>query len=280
MKIGILKNRNRFGHIGGNSTYTHLIIENSDDVLIYNDILSKRNADANVNLWFGFKSQNFRQTISDYMVHEMPNTHTETKVLAYKLNYKDTDTSITEYCQMSDNIVSDKCSRILDHINNGKIVRINDVGGYCYIDDMSDYDVLFEPTVEQVINFIHFRTLQKEKYEINKETVIIENDKNIYNKFIEHLPFNDFNELTDFKNTIRIYTEQEIVELFVNGIKNGLKNICFETTGQDLHQIRKMCLLLDKVVELTNVKLNLYIRTYSKQVLKIFKNYNVIHIKY
>lgn len=71
MKIGILKNRNQFGHIGGSDTYLHLLIENVDDVLLYNKYLSQLRAQETSDLWFGFKSQTFRKSISDYMVHEL-----------------------------------------------------------------------------------------------------------------------------------------------------------------------------------------------------------------
>lgn len=284
MKIGLLKNRNQFGHIPREDqdtyNYTHLIIENSNDVLLYNDILAHKNANDNTELWFGFKSQNFRNTISDYMIHETKPTP-ESKLLAFKLDHKETDTSLLEYCEMSDNIVSDKCASILKYINQGKTVRINKMGGYCFIDDndINNYDELFEPTVQELNNFIYFGELKKDKIKITKSSVIIENGTYVSDSFKEKLKdlgIDECDELLDFKRNIRIYTDEDIVKIFVDGVKNGLKNICFETTGQDLHQVRKMKELLDNVVKLTKTDITLYIESYNKKVFDIFNDYKII----
>jgi hypothetical protein len=286
MKFATLENRNDYGHKGGDYNYTHLLLETPEDVLAYNKILANRNAQTNTDLWFGFKGQNFRQTISDYMIHEATNISPETIVLGIKLQYKQTDTSLMEYCEMSDNIVSDKCQRILNHINNGHIVRINHKGGYCYINekDYNDYDTIIENvTEEQLISFIYFGKLENKKYTITNPTVIIENDNSVAECFTNRLILQDIDpnlidKLTNFKNTIRTYTDEEIVKLFVDGINNGLKNICFETSGQDLHQIRKMCILLEKVVALTKVEIKLYISCGHEDVFDIFSNFEVINI--
>lgn len=282
MKFGILKDRNQFGHRGGDQTYTHLLLENSEDVYLYNEILANKNAETNVNLLFGFKSQNFTDTLYNYAIHQNSQMSTETKLLLHKLNNKDTRTDILEYCKMSDDIVSDKVLKILEHIESGKIIRINMVGGYCFVSDTmyADYDEIIDAEYEQIYSFIHFGKIDFERFSITKNTVVIENDNCLSTDFVKLL-LNysaDFDVLYNFRNVIRTYTNTEIVELFVNATKNGLINICFETTGQDLHQLRKMCLLLQKVQEITHINYNLYIKTYNKEVYEIFKSFNIIKL--
>lgn len=281
MKIGIIKNRNEYGHKGGDKNYTHLIIETTDDVLKYNEILARKNADENVGLYFGYIRQNFRNTINDYAVHEA-SVSAETQLLMAQLKYKETDTTMVDYCEMSDNIVNNKCQSILKYVTNGKTIRINNVGGYCFVDDLNDYDELIEkPSIEQVTTFTYNGKLEKHEYKITTDTVVIENDITLSDTFKEHLSeyINEYDEFVDFKRIVRMYSDKELVELFVSGIKNSLKNIAFSTTGQDLNQIRKMHQLLLTITELTGVKLNLYISTHNKEVFEIFSDFNIIKLK-
>lgn len=285
MKIGLLKNRKENGQRGGEITYTHLIIEDVDDVFLYQEILSEKNANVNTSVLFGFNSQNFRNTLNNYLVHEVDNIPAETRLLAFQLENKETDTSLVDFCIMSDKIVYDKCVNILKHINQGKTIRINNAGGYSFVseEEINDYDELFEAEKNEIFSVIHFGELKHEKYNITKKVVIIENDLSLDSGFREKLDnvlgHSDYDVLLNFKNTIRTYTDGEVVRLFTGAVKKGLNSICFQTTGQDLYQIRKMVRLLDKVVELTGVEFKIYIDTDNLEVFKFFNGYEAIKIK-
>lgn len=223
MKIGILKDRNQFGHKDGTDNYIHLLVENIDDVGVYYNILNDRNAKENTDLYLGFKSQSYREYISDYAIHES-NSKAETIVLLHKLNNKETNTSLLEFCQMSDDIVLQKCLSFTKYVNNGKIIRVNNVGGYCFIDDTEDYDELFEPTVEQIESFIRKGDLDKPTINLTKEVLVVENSNYLHDTFTDVLRsygVNYYDTIFNLKETFRFLSDSEIVELFVNAVNKN-----------------------------------------------------------
>lgn len=281
MKIGILKGRNRFGHKnkGGTDTYIHLLVETLEDVNAYYSILNERNAKENIDLYLGFKSQSFRKDIGDYAVHEAK-TKPETRALLMQLYFKETKTSLVEYCQMSDNVVSRKILSFIEYIEKGKVIRVNHNGGYCFVDGSEDYDELFEPTTEQLESFIRKGDLDKPEINLTKEVLVVENSGYLSSNFEELLKvknFVDYDTIFNLKETLRFLTDDEIVKVFVKAVNNGLKIICFETTGQDLHQLKKMEILLTRVKYITEKDISLLIKTYRTSVTDIFKdNFNLI----
>lgn len=278
MKIGV-KNRDIFGNKNGDKAFTNLIIENLADSDKYYEILAPKVAQEHSDIFFGFNSQSYRTSISDYIIHEGLSS-AETKLLCFKLSQKDTDTDMIEFSQMSDNIINEKCNNIKKYVEKGYTVAINSVGGYSFVEDISMYDELIEPTDEQIKTFIYKGSLQKPSLEITKRTVIIENDKEISTTLKNKLPseIQEYDELVDFKRNISLFTDEEIVTAFVKAVKNGMENIVFETTGQDLQQIIKMNLLLNKVKDITKVNISLYILSYNEKVYEQFSGFNMIKL--
>lgn len=270
---------NEYGHPlkeGDRSyTYTHLIIENTEDVNRYQDAYMPLTAEKNVNALFGFKSQNFRSSLSDYLAHEGINTAPETSLLAVKLALKETDTSIVDVCRMSDDIMIHKIMRIYKWIDEGYMVRINNKGGYCYIDTLQNYDSFFEPTDKQLATFINTGKVIDLDFEITKPTIVIENAQNVndtfLNKIYSYIPASEIQIINMFKARTIGFKDKDYIEIFSNGIKNGMRNICFQTTGQDFHNIQKLHFLLMGIVKMNpSINFKLYFDTYNDKVKKLF----------
>ncbi len=291
MKKGFLKtteNSPTLNIVGKVHDNEFLILENSDDVLKFSEPYVQITAQKNIDAWFGFRSQNYRTKFNDYLVHEGINVAPETTLLAMRLMVKETDTSIIELCEMSDKIIYDKINLLHRSLELGKYVRVNSKGGLCPINTLDDLDSFEElENDSEIVNFIQYRTFKnKEALEIKESSVIIENDKRIDESFIKELKkyeIEKFSSLTEFKTRTLLFKDKDYLELFQKGIENGLRNICFETTGQDQHSLIKMNILLKTLLKMNaDKKFKLFISTYNKTTKDIFQskdNLEVINIK-
>lgn len=283
MKIGI-KTCNKFGHKlrEGDApfTYTHLIIENLDDLVLYNEPYKEINSEKNVNALMGFKSQTFRSTFGDYLAHEQPSASPVSKLMGFKLALKETDTSIQEFCQMSDDIMSNKLVSMYKYLDKGLLIRINNSGGYCSIDEIEWYDELFEPTNKQLISFINTGKVETDALVINNRTVVIENSENISKEFTNDIKNQGvFNPqiLNNFKLKTGLLKDEEIFKIFQDGINRGMRRICFETTGQDFHNISKLFRIFTALKEANpKTTLKLIAKTNDNRTKELFKNENII----
>jgi hypothetical protein len=268
MKIGYYKD----------TDYLHLLLETNEDIEKYYDVWSNIEAEGNVGLLFGFKSQGFRKTLSDYLCHEDSYASSSKRLLAFRLDSKQTDTSLIEACSISDKILIDKFLLMKKIRNNfNQIVRLNPSGGMCGINDLSDYENIIEiddSNMKILTNYLINKTIEDNDLVINSRTIIIENSKTaeIFAKRLNKAyGFNNIQVLNFFKNRTYNYKDSDYIELLENGIKNGLENICIDTTGQDLRQLL-MINNISRYLETTNHKLNLYILTSNKEVEKILIN--------
>lgn len=286
MKIGKLI-CNKFGHPlkdgDDKYEYTHLIIETYEDLNNYAKFYSDITAEKNINALFGFKSQNFRKSFSDYLQHEYLSSSPEIRLLAMKLNYKETRTSLVEYCEMSDGIMNQKLQGMLKGLQSDRMVRINNSGGYCYIDNTDNYEILIEPTDKQLSTFINTGKIEDHEYRINSRTVIIENDdkddleSNFLSKLYKKVDRNNLQILDRFKLRTNGFKDEDFLKLFQDGIDRGLRNICFQTTGQDYHNLQKLYALYLKLVELNPAtKINIYFHSHDYKTKKLFTHKNCI----
>ena len=292
MKLG--KILARTGDADGSSkTYIHILIENLIDAKMYWDVYAPITAKKNMNAWFGFKSQTFRQSINDYLTHEGTNTAPETRVLAMTLDFKETSTSLVEFCTMSDNLMLQKYDIIKSQLGKEKgIVRINREGGVgiLTLDELSKYDEFIEITEENIDilqAFIICGEIHLPKIEINKEIIIIENTRDINERFVNELykiiDKDKIQIINRFKAKGLLLKSEDYIKIFQKGIDNGLRTICFSTTGQDMHNLRNLHRLLMKLLEMNlDKKFILYISSWQKNVKDLFtntENLEVINIK-
>lgn len=282
VKVGLCGNDH---HATGDKVVKYvyqLIIENLDDVEVYAKHFSELAARANADAYVGFKKQKFRSTLSDYLVHEGPRYNSVTKLVAMKLNYKDTPTSILEYASMCDSIMESKIANIYKFVAQGKLVRTSHSGGYCY--DTEEYynlceEILDDVSEEQTINFL--RT-GNPSYELGftNESVLIENQSEVDADFMfkvrDHKEFNlvDYQIITDFKVKTQGFSKEKLVNLFM-GSKKIQHSIFFSTTGQDSYQLSKMYELIKNIKEKT---LKVFIHSDNEEVFDIFKSTDTLKV--
>lgn len=280
MKLLIKKSRDQYGRkVKDGKNYLFLKISNMDDLMLYNKHYSNISAEQNVGLYMGYQRQTFRDGIMNYMVHER-NISSTTRLFAFKLNTTQKDMSLIDVCNMSDNLIYQKVAGVKKLIDGGFEALINSVGGYSYISDMSDFDEEIDISEKEVLNFIVKGNINIKDWDLSKECVVIENSdsisKDLKSKMSKYI--NSYTEITNFKRDFHFYSPEEVVKMFVSGVKNGLRSICFETTGQDMFQIENMKKLLNKVQDISGVKLNLYIMSADKCVFEVFEDYQVYEI--
>lgn len=113
----------------------------------------------------------------------------------------------------------------------------------------------------------------EDKIVINTDYVIIENDNIVNKNFIDLFDKVEKTILYDFRKRISAYTDIEIYKIFDDGIKCGMRNICFETTGQDKNQLEKMIYILEMLLNKnSDINLTIHIRCYDENIIQLFNN--------
>jgi hypothetical protein len=167
-------------------------------------------------------------------------------LMALKLESKQGETSIIEYCSESDNIINRVHSSQLSLINSGNMIRINESGGYCPINTLEEYSSIEDINEIEMQNWILFKDT-KSKFEISSETIVLENDsyapKRLIEKYCKENNENPDNiqVITSFKMKSILFKPEDYIKFFSDGIKNhNLKNIIIETTAQDMSQVKSI----------------------------------------
>lgn len=252
-----------------------LILENSKDLALYIPLNQQIKSKQAVNFWFGFKSQSYRESVSDYLVHE-DNKNTIAKVLAIKMEYKNTgSTSIIDFCNDTDKIIYDVHKRMCEFIYRGDMVKVNNLGGFCNIQDFSDFNSVVDINEQEMYNYLISGQIDL-NLKITSDTIVIENASavpmNLISSYCEltNSQPDNIQIITSFKQKTLLFTDKDWFKFFSEGIKlYNLKNIIFETTAQDQKQIRSLKTLLEKL----DTEFNIFIKT-GKHNHKLFKSDN------
>jgi len=264
----------------GVSTYTEystqkefqqIILETVEDVLIYKAINEQIKAKQAVGFWMGFKTNTFYDDPCDYASHQIESDNGIARVMSTALSLggsglgqnTNSKVSMLDYCNVADIFINNIHANMLEYVNKGKLVRVGFLGGYCSItkDDLKECHTLIEINEQQLYNFLLTKELDTE-FKITSNTIVIENGNYLPKKLIEtYCNIKKINPeklqvITGFKQKTLLYKTADWVKFFQNGYRDHkLKNIVFETTGEDLSQIRNMKSLLESL----NLKLNIYI---------------------
>ncbi len=285
-----------FNTLTGDKKHPQLLIESIEDLNTYilhdSVIRSKQAAD----FWIAFKTQTYRTNIADYYQHEKECRNTAIQcMLAVDINIKaqltNQVTSLIEYCSKADKFLADKYSAMLRFLNNGQVVRTNHLGGFCpYEDGMFEIDEMVDvDSEEQVKSFILDGRLDI-SMKINKKTIVIENSDNIPESLIEtfqkisNIKKEDIQVFNTFKLKTILWKEKEFFNFFKKGLEDGLENIVFESSFQDLQQFKKLKTLLEAIMSTTSSNLNVYIKMWSnlkikaelEEIQKNSKNINIV----
>lgn len=260
MKIGIMRHKGEF--------ISYLLLETIEDVHDYSETWISHNGHANIQALFSSKNTDDYKNI---VTHQQ--TNSVGKILAFQLEMKATDTSITKFCQMHDEIMFKKLDSFIRHIISGKVLRLNGAGGYCFT-DYSEFIEVLEPTELQVNNFIIHGNFEYKGLDFNHKTVVLENsnelDLSLRIEMNEKFP--GFHPISSFKNITTGLKPETIINLLVEGLENGLENLVFETSGLDTFQLKESATLLAISLNQTKTHLNLYIKTSKKEIFSYFEN--------
>ena len=251
--------------IENDKVYTLLLLENKEDVYEYFDIYHKDIAST-------FANDYILDGINDGT--ENPKKHRFTELVEMKIESSGKPLNIIDVCQISDKILLKKLEGMVDCFDkyNLPYVRINSSGGYCYEKDLGKYFNIRDINKKEMYSYIHYGHIE-DKIVINTEYVFIENDTKVNKDFIDLFGGVDKTILYDFRKRISCYTDLEIYQIFDDGVKSGMRNICFESTGQDRSQIEKMVYLLKLLLNSnTDINLSIHIRCYDDNIIEIFKN--------
>lgn len=263
--------------------YSFLCLESKEELEVYHVIDKNIKSNQAVGFWMGLKSQpsHYTRTAINYLAHKNRcNQNGMASIMAVKLHTKQGETSVVEYCQEADNIISKVHSSQLSLINDGYMIRINESGGYCPISTLDNSSIHFQyPTYlsvedineQEMHNWILHKDI-KSKFEISSETIVIENDSRIPKKLIEKY-CNENNEnpdniqvITSFKFKSILFKSEDYIKFFSDGIKNhNLKNIVIETTAQDMSQVKSIKDVFEYVMSKIHPDkhLNVYVMLHS-----------------
>jgi hypothetical protein len=98
----IVKSKDHNGH-----EWENLILESPEDVMTYNAINAQIASKQSWNFWKGFKTNTFRNTPLNYLVHENEGyEHGITLALAYQLELSPVTTSLVDYCHNADALIN------------------------------------------------------------------------------------------------------------------------------------------------------------------------------
>lgn len=273
--------------------YTQLLLENDDDLNVfksYDEIIRSKQA---VNFWIAFKTQTgfIRSTAMEYYQHEKECKNTILQALMSTwMDLSREPVKLVDYCKKADNILAEKYHSMQKYLSKGIMIRVNAIGGFSpYECDMFKEENLCNvDTNEQVCNFILTGKLEDPMF-INKDTIVLENadfyPNNLVSDFckITKEDKNNIQVFNTFKLRTILWNKVDYLNFFSQGIENGLKNLVFESTFQDMKQFDSMKLLLSRIMKRSNNTLNIYIKTYNKKFQKILaeeniKNINIVNI--
>ncbi len=277
MRIGVLR-RNKDGIMLREGQephfFKHLLIEDYDSLRIYAEHFAKISSEKTVNAWMGFQSQDFRRNFNNYLIHEEQTSCGITKAVGFKIAWKNTNTSIEEYCEITDSLILKKLTNIKENLDKGKTVRVNSMGGYCTVWEEDNYEYYIEIDENQLATFINTGDIVDTTLVIKSETIIVENSPecySVYEKTInDRFGSDNVQVLNNFKLRSTGMKDDDYINLITNGLKSGLKNICFETTGQDFFHLKKMHKLLSKVKE--NADICIYYTSSNPKILEMFSS--------
>lgn len=233
--------------------HSFICLESKEDADTYSKINDKIKSRQAVSFWMGFKSQNFRATPLDYLVHEVSDNNSIASVLAAKMQCKEEPTSLVQYCNYSDNIINDMNNCIYRYINRGDKVRLNVAGGYCPIRDIEGYESAEDINEQQMLNFLLHRDINFD-FKIEGDSVLIENDSYIPKELVRlfseknNKRIEDVQILASFKHRTLLFKDHDFIKLFTDGVEQGLQNVVFKTIAQDVPQINKLKSVLEAVM--------------------------------
>lgn len=269
-------------------TFNFLCIENMQDAEYFTGINSILKSKQAINFWMGFKSQNFRSTPMDYLCHEdRESKNGIANVLALQMSLSEKPTSIADYCSNADKLIMNMNSSILDIVDKGKMVRVFYNGGYCPIENLEEYSEVWDINEQEAYNYLLHKTIDF-KFEINKASLVIENDSYIPERLVTKFcdesgnKKEDIQIFTSFKHRTLLFKKEDYIKLFNDGITNGLRNIIFETTAQDQGQVNNIKQVFEYVMSKHPDKhLNIYARVYDKNkklFTSVLQNINIVFL--
>ncbi len=114
----------------GDSDYEYLLIHDFTDLMKYFEIALDKRGKETSQAWFDLKDNKF-----NYMTAKTP---VETQAAMQVMMLKEgTQLSMVEFCSAMDKMYMGKFDGMKSMLDNGKQVRVNQVGGYCYADLMN-----------------------------------------------------------------------------------------------------------------------------------------------
>ena len=286
--VSILRTDYGWQNIKKEKYWNHLVLETIEDFNIYKVIDEKVKAHQSVNLWFGFHSQKFRDTIGTYAQHEAEGSNGMAQVMATYTTLAQMsgkDVNLANYCLVADNIVAELYQYMKETINKGKFIRINKSGGTCSIGtDLSEYAVIQDINELELHQFLLNGEIDT-KFVMNNKTVVIENASYIpqvverYCKLTSTDP-KTIQVITSFKQKSILFKDEDYIKFFMEGVANGLENIVFETSAQDERNIRNLKRIFEFIANKFPEKIfNIFIATWKKDLFETeLPNIKVIYL--
>jgi hypothetical protein len=256
--------------------YEFILLQSFEDLEKYAAFDANKKAHEATNMWFGFKSQKFYQTTSDYIVHNRPSEGDIGGLLAFSLDRKEGPTSISEYCHMADSLINRIHRNMAKHILNGFTVRLNKKGGYCILskEELNEYEATGIDAI-QMNNFLLNGNLNL-ALSLAYPAVIIENQSDPgekFTKWLSSLSDTPFTLINNFKQKTIIYTDNDFIKLFSDAIKGPLCEIALSTTGEDSRQITGLKKIIEELATAHNKHITIYVEC-SKKARNLFDTEN------
>src|SRR6185369_10538466 len=159
-------------------------------------------------------------------------------------------------CNDADNIIDEMHKAMLLYVKDGRVVRVNQHGGYCPIEasEFITYESVTDLNEEEMYNYIVYGTTDY-RFEVTSHTLVIENGKYLPTKLVDTFcnitgtPHAEVQVITNFKTKSILFRPVDFKTFFKDGIeKHGLKNIVFQTSAQDSRQIEGLKQIMQSVM--------------------------------
>lgn len=248
-----MKKTSAFDHKG--KSYNQIILENQEDMLLYYLAAFDRDTSKSAQMWYdmaesGMKPMKFI-THCGHSYGPAPRLFSAITI-RNEGNPVDAQTFSTELSKC----LSGMYATMQRLINEGNVVRVNNMGGYCYYPSCDDVETPLEECsvidMKQFVSTGNFKTPI-----VTGDILIIENDYDVNYDFkqeVERVFDGNVSTLTNIKN------QPSLTDILIQAFKSNLKVIAFESTGMDVNQVRSVKKLLESLTE----KMEKHITVYAK----------------
>lgn len=248
--------------------YNQIILENSEDLLMYQLADFDSQTSQAGQMWCDMASSNLnpiRFLKQNYKAYTNAN-QLANHIMQMKI-YNNIEADMKTLASIVTNTLYSKYNTMSKLMKQNKIIRVNQKGGYCYINSINDIKTpVDECNLNEMKRFIMNGEFNQKN--ITEKIVILENANNVSTTFMNEI-IQKFGKNISTITNIKI--NPDVKEIISKAINNNLTVIAFESTAIDTNQINELKNIIQNITE----KIKKYITVYAKVPRELQYLYNI-----